>query len=52
MEALGSNDLIKGVGDLVVAVVKEELDLECSVLEVPGEVTGLLGRPRPRWGGR
>jgi len=40
-------DLIEGSGELAVAVAEQELCLQRSVLQPPGQIPGLLRRPLP-----
>ncbi len=43
--ALGAEDLIEAGDELTVAVTEQELGLHSAVLELPGQVPGLLGHP-------
>ena len=46
----GAEDLIEGGGELAVAIAEQELGLHGAVLELPGQVPGLLYRRSARCG--
>jgi hypothetical protein len=43
---------VEGGGELAVPVADQEAELLGTVAKVHQQVAGLLGDPRPRWGGR